>query len=164
MASTYANTIYKNNTYIQKDFFKEFFYDLYFQSVSILNNKHRFLPIHVSCSCNEQNQDSINKEINLLIELKKNFICVKEFTNNKEHFHLILLEPVELFLNNKLYKKRKIVNILQFYNIIQYISKEVFINNDLKKNNLIFFLKNNNNVYKNEELIFFIKNYVKYYS
>ncbi len=163
MSNYNSLTFYKNNTYIQNDFFKEFFYDLYFQAISFLEKKERFLPIHVSCSCIEKNQEIINKEIDELILSKKNFICVKEFTNNKAHFHLVLLEPTSLFSNKEFYKKRKIVNILQFYNIVQYISKEVFINNILKKNNLVFFLKKNNKKYNQEELLTFIKTYVNYY-
>ncbi len=159
----HSTTYYKKNIFIQQDFFKEFFYDLYFESIVTLNNNKKFLPIHISCSCNEKNQDEINKEINFLINLKKNFICVKEFTNNKEHFHIILLEHVDLFLNNKLYKKRNIVNILQFYNVIQYITKEVFVDSSLKKSNLIFFLNKIKKNYENEDLNIFIKNYIKYY-
>lgn len=154
---------FKNNTYIQQDFFKEFFYDLYFQSIIVLNNNKKFLPVHISCSCNEKNQIEINKEVELLITLKKNFICVKEFTNNKEHFHIILLEYVDLFKNNKLYKKRNIVNILQFYNVVQYITKEVFVNNSLKKNNIIFFLKKFDKNYESKELNIFMEKYIKYY-
>ena len=118
--------------------------------------------MHVSFTCNSNFQDLIKNEINKLKILKKNFILVEEFTDNKNHFHIILLEPFEFFLEKNLYKKRKIINILQFLNVLQYITKEVFIFNDQKKNNLIFFL-NKKIFYEKKELNEFIIKYVYYY-
>jgi hypothetical protein len=158
---TALNT-YKNNTFIKNEFLTQFFYDLYFNSVSILYKNKRFLPVHVSFTCNSNFQNVIKNEIDKLKILKKNFILVEEFTDNKNHFHIILLEPFEFFLEKNLYKKRKIINILQFLNVLQYITKEVFIFNDQKKNNLIFFL-NKKIFYEKEELNEFITKYVDYY-
>lgn len=103
---TALNT-YKNNTFIKNEFLTQFFYDLYFNSVSILYKNKRFLPMHVSFTCNSNFQDLIKNEINKLKILKKNFILVEEFTDNKNHFHIILLEPFEFFLEKNLYKKEK---------------------------------------------------------
>lgn len=138
------------------------FYNIYYDSIKIIENNKNFLPVHVTWTCEPTVQSLIKNEINKLKLFKKNFICVEEFTNEKNHYHLILLEPFEFNLEKKFFKKRRIVNILQFLNVLQYITKEVFIKNDLKKNNLIIYL-NDTKTYSEEKVNLFINLYVKYY-